>query len=154
MPTGFGALGPPQGGQRHRGHAHFWERAMSRGVFIKTAAGATGAMVTSGLWMPGLARAAPATDATPKPISGRFTVPGVGTFDVSGGIENGVIQEPATITDFKGIVGLAFVQGTGTGTDTATGATTSLLFDSDNRFMVGEYVAVDGHRYRGTFGFV
>jgi hypothetical protein len=123
-------------------------------VFIKTVAGATGAAVTAGLWMPGLARAAPSPDATPKPISGRFTVPGVGTFDVSGGIQNGVIQESATITDFKGIVGLAFVQGTGTGTDATTGVTTSLLFDSDNRFMVGEYVAVDGRRYRGTFGFV
>src|SRR5947209_19450307 len=104
MVTPSRSKAPPTGVRSHLGHAHFWERAMSRGVFIKTAAGATGAAVTPGLWMPGLAQAAPPTDATPKPISGGFTVPGVGTFDVSGGIQNGEILEPSSMTDFNGIV--------------------------------------------------
>jgi hypothetical protein len=46
------------------------------------------------------------------------------------------------------------VQGTGTGWNTTTGEPTALLFDSDNRFMQGEYVDADGERHRGTFGFV
>jgi hypothetical protein len=29
-----------------------------------------------------------------------------------------------------------------------------LLFDSDNRFMRGEYVGVDGEEHEGTFGFI
>jgi len=52
------------------------------------------------------------------------------------------------------VTGVATVQGTGTGWNTTTGETTALLFDSDNRFMQGEYVDADGERHRGTFGFV
>jgi hypothetical protein len=50
-------------------------------------------------------------------------------------------------------VGVAQVQGTGTGTN-ADGSTETLLYDTDMRFMRGVYVAVDGKVHRGTFGFV
>jgi hypothetical protein len=63
-------------------------------------------------------------------------------------------NEPSTITDFNGFIGIAEIQGTGTGTDTHTGATASLLFDTDTRFMQGVYVGVDGKKHRSTFGFV
>jgi hypothetical protein len=133
---------------RVHGHAHFWERALTRGRFIKVAAGTSGALLAADL-MPLLAHAAPPTNAKPKPIPGGFSFfPGGPTFHVSGGPG----AEPSSITDLNGVVGIAFVMGTGTGM-TASGSE-PLLFDSDMRFMTGEYVAVDGHHYRGTFGFV
>jgi hypothetical protein len=133
------------------GHAHFWERAQSRGHFLRAAAGASGVALSSGLWLPRVARAAAAGDPTPKPIPGGFQLDPHGpVYHVLGGPG----AEPSSITDFNGTVGIAFVQGTGTGTNTATGATSALLFDSDMRFMSGEYVAVDGHHYHATFGFV
>jgi hypothetical protein len=49
---------------------------------------------------------------------------------------------------------VATVGGTGTGTDLTTGKTSNLAFDVDMRFMQGTYVAMDGHRRHGTFGFV
>lgn len=128
------------------GHAHFWERALSRGRFVRVAAGTTGVILGADV-LPLLAHAAPPTNATPKPIPGGFSI-GDLTFHVSGGPG----AEPSSITDFNGVVGIAFVMGTGTGT-TASGSE-PLLFDSDMRFMTGEYVAVDGHHYHGTFGFV
>jgi hypothetical protein len=131
-----------------QGHAHFWERALSRGRFIRVAAGSTAAILGADV-LPLLAHAARPSNATPKPIPGGFTVDNV-TYHVAGGPGS----EPSSITDFNGVVGIAFVMGTGTGTDTSTGATEPLLFDSDMRFMRGEYVAVDGHHYQGTFGFV
>src|SRR5258708_16156853 len=50
------------------GHAHFWERAMSRRQFVATSTAATGAALTSGLWLPVLAEAAPFNEADPMPI--------------------------------------------------------------------------------------
>jgi hypothetical protein len=139
-----------RGLEQHGGHHHFWERALTRGRFLGAAAGATGAVLGADLWMPALARAAQPTAAAPTPIPETISLPGItGAFHISGGPG----LEPSTITDFNGIVGIAFVGGTGTGTD-ATGAATALLFDTDMRFMTGEYVGVDGKHYQGTFGFV
>src|SRR5215470_558322 len=51
------------------GHAHFWERAMSRGALVKGAVGVGGAAVTGALFMPALAHAGAATTpATPNPV--------------------------------------------------------------------------------------
>jgi hypothetical protein len=118
---------------------------------MASAAGITGAIFTSGLWWPEIARASEAGGAaTPRPIPGGIDVGGK-TFHVftpASGVE------PSTITDFDGVVGIANIGGTGTGTDTATGKTTSLVFDADMRFMKGTFVALDGDEHRGTFGFV
>ena len=51
-------------------------------------------------------------------------------------------------------MGSAFINGTGTGRDLNTGAESQLNFDSDMRFMQGEYIGVDGKHYQGTFAFV
>ena len=59
----------------------------------------------------------------------------------------------SSITDFKGSVGVAQVQGTGTGRK-PNGKVETLLFDTDMRFMKGVYVGQDGAVHRGTFGFV
>lgn len=144
-------MGESHANHRHVGHTHFWERAMlSRRQFMGTAAGATGAVLASGLWMPGMALA---DNAAPKPIPGGIQPFGPGTelfhvFPIAPGVEL------STITDFHGAIGGAEVQGMGTATNTDTGVTSRLLFDVDMRFMQGVYVGMDGERHRGTFSFI
>lgn len=130
---------------KRMGHAHFWQRALSRRQVIVAGAGGAAAatLLSSGLWVPRLAHAFAPVPAAPKPIPltlGPFHVQLIGPG-----------HEPSTITDFNGFVGVADVQGTGTGTGPGAG---TLLFDTDMRFMSGEYVGVDGKHYHGTFGFV
>src|SRR5499425_1248732 len=132
-----------QDGRPVIGHDHFWQRVLSRRQFLGATAGAAAALATSSLWMPTLAAA---SNAEPVPIPGGFA-PGFHVF-----LGPGV--EPSTIFNFRGVTGVATVQGTGTAWNTMTGERTALLFDSDNRFMQGEYVGADGERHRGTFGFV
>jgi len=140
--------GPSRDGPRHFGHAHFWERAMmSRRKFIGAAAGTTGAILASGLWMPKLALAA---GSDPNPIPGGIVVGGQ-LFHV---FLLGEGNEPSTITDFKGFVGVADVQGTGTGINTRTGFHETLTYDTDVRFMQGIYIGMDGKQYSDTFGFI
>jgi hypothetical protein len=139
---------PSRAGPRYVGHTHFWERAMmSRRQFIGTAVGATGAVLASGLWTPGLALAA---GSDPNPIPGGFVFNGQ-LFHVFGLGEG---NEPSTITDFKGSVGVADVQGTGIGINTLTGHHETLNFDTDMRFMQGAYIGMDGNKHHGTFGFI
>jgi hypothetical protein len=63
-------------------------------------------------------------------------------------------SDPSLITDFDGVIGVAHVQGTGTGTNTDTGDTSPLLYDADLRFMQGTYQSVDGRFLQGRFVFV
>jgi len=115
-----------------------------------TAAGAAGAVLTSNLWWPAAAAASEQVEHAPRPIPGGIDVGGT-TFHL---FPPGAGNEPSTITDFKGLVGLANIGGTGTGRDLTTGDTTTLVFDADMRFMKGTFVDNDGHRRHGTFGFV
>jgi hypothetical protein len=115
-----------------------------------TAGGAAGAVLTSSLWWPAAAAASEHVERAPRPIPGGIDVGGT-TFHV---FLPGSGNEPSTITDFKGLVGLANIGGTGTGRDMTTGKTTTLVFDADMRFMKGTFVDNDGHRRHGTFGFV
>ena len=153
LPQGdFPVTGPSHDGRRYVGHTHFWERAlMSRRQFMTTAAGTTGVVLASGLWMPGRALA---DNAAPKPIPGDFQFFGPGTtvFHVDS-LSPGP-TENSTIFDFDGAIGAAIVDGTGTATNTDTGTTSSLLFDTDMRFMQGVYIGLDGEKHRGTFSLI
>jgi hypothetical protein len=129
------------------GHTHFWERAISRGALLKGAAGAGGAAVTGGLWMPAAARAGRRTaTAAPKPVPPN---PALGGLHIYLPGEN---SEPSSITDLNGFVGIGAVRGEGTAT-LPDGSTQRLFFDVDNRFMKGEYVGEDGRLHHGTFAF-
>ncbi|HET9401047.1 MAG TPA: hypothetical protein VFO34_08855 [Candidatus Acidoferrales bacterium] len=64
------------------------------------------------------------------------------------------INDPSQITDFDGFVGLTHIRGGGTGTDTATGATTRLAFQADMGFSQGKFIGTDGREHRGTLAFV
>jgi hypothetical protein len=115
---------------------------------MTTAAGATGVVLASGLWMPGRALA---DNAAPKPIPGDFQPFGPGTEVFHIDALSPGLTENSTIFDFHGSIGAAIVDGTGIGTNTDTGTTSSLLFDTDMRFMQGIYIGLDGQKHTGTF---
>jgi len=122
---------------------------VSRRSFIAGAAGAAaGIAATSRLWFPIVARADDEESlVAPRPIP-QTVAPGAPfhvVLPASG-------TEPATITDFRGKIGLADLGGTGVGV--TNGQRESLLHAADVRFMSGRYVGVDNRRHEGTFVFV
>ena len=63
--------------------------------------------------------------------------------------------EPSTITNVNGFVGLAYINGMVTQTNTKTGATARYPFqNSDMRFMQGNFRGTDGRVHQGAFAFV
>ena len=135
--------------RQYVGHSHFWERAMlSRRQFMAGAAATTGVVIGSGLWMPGLAEA---WGNAPRPIPGGFSLNGT-FFHVDPNSPG--LTENSSIYDFNGSIGAAIIDGTGTGTNTQTGVTSSLNFDTDMRFMQGVYIGLDGKKHSGTFSFI
>jgi hypothetical protein len=118
---------------------------MSRRQFLGATAVGTAAVATSAMWFPVLADA---SGSDPVHIPGSFA-PGSGYFTFLG---KGV--EPSTIFNYRGTTGVAAVQGTGTARNTETGESKTVNFDSDNRFMRGQYIGMDGKQHHGTFGFI
>ncbi len=142
-PADFTSVSPPNslilgaGEQSHVGHAHFWQRALSRRAVVRTAAG-TLAVLGSGLAMPTLAEAH-GTSSAPKPI------PEVLFGNTPFHIQFPNTEEPSAIYDFNGIVGATEIQGH---------VSDDLVFDADMRFMQGTYVAMNDNVQHRTFGFV
>jgi hypothetical protein len=113
------------------------------------------------MWMPELAHA-----AGPDPLAGLTALGGAMPTPIRGGVKTpfGVFihhhpfppgpLDPQEIGNFEGFVGLIKASGTGTGTDTKSGATTPLLFATDSGFMAGSYIGTDGGTYKGTFAFI
>ena len=130
-------------------HEHLGRRAFSRRGFLNGAGVAAAALAGIAVASPTRMLAAKPTNAAPNPIPDGFAINGQ-TFHVHA---FGPGQEPATITDFDGFVGVADVQGNGTATH-ADNSTETLLFDTDMRFMKGVYVGQDGAVHKGTFGFI
>lgn len=146
--------------QDHQGHAHFWQRTVSRRRFIGAVAGAGGAAITSGLWTPLLAEAAAFAEADPRHIPGGTLLPFQPTpfhfFFPTDGVPGAVTIEsghgdPSLITDFHGMVGVADLGQTG-GTSLLDGK--RLLWKADVRFMKGTYVGTEGDTRTGAFAFV
>jgi hypothetical protein len=63
-------------------------------------------------------------------------------------------RDPSVIFNFKGFVGEADFNLTGTGTDLDTGAAAPYTFHTDMRFMHGVFVGTDQIERHGTFAFV
>ena len=129
---------------------------MSRGGFIRTAAGAAAMATGAGLLLPSLTAAAP-DGGVPLPI------PGGTDLQALLGLPPGPLyhfyfpvygNEVATVNNINGFVAAAELHGSGTATNTLTGVTTHLTFDTDMRFIDGIYVGQDGRVRRGTFGFI
>jgi len=134
----------------HLSHSHIWSHTLSRRQLLGRALGATatGALLAtmgSELLNAQIVLAAESDQAVqPTPIPGgefgtHHFLPGRG-------------KEVSTINNFNGMVAIGQLRGAGTGTDTVTGATTRLSFSVDNRFLVGEYIGVDGGIHRAAFG--
>jgi hypothetical protein len=145
---------------RYSGHAHFWERALSRRQLLGRSAAAAGVAVGSAFGLPAVARAAARAQGSPRPIPGGTTIDGLGLFhfyfptakNPAGStvtIQNGE-GDPSTISDFNGFIGVGDFGG-GTGKD-ENGRT--LYWAADVRFMDGEYVGLDGRDRQGAFAFV
>jgi hypothetical protein len=136
---------------RHTGgHAHFWERALSRRHFLAATGLAGGAVVTSSAWLPVVAEAAAEPPPPgPIPIPYGTTIAGQ-LFHFQFPVAN---TDVSSIFDFKGLVGVADINGPGTGIHDGK-PLVGANFGSDNRFMKGQYVGADGERHRGTFAFI
>jgi hypothetical protein len=135
-------------------HAHSKRLDFSRRQFTRTVGGAAvaGATIASGI----LTAQGPKGDTfTPVPIPGGTPVLG-GAFHVFGpGIIDPVDAEPSSITNFNGFVGLAFISGMVTRTDTSTGESLRLPFvNNDMRFMIGTFRGSDGRVHQGAFAFI
>ena len=148
----------PRSTPHRHGHAHFWQRALSRRGMIQTTAGAGLLAMGRSLSMPRRAQAAQMNGAAPKPIPGGLDL-GDGNVIHVYLPESGM--EPSTITDFRGFAGIHHVQGEGTvttgggnGLSTPTATGDRLVFDADMRFMQGHYLGEDGQEHQGTFAFI
>ena len=139
------------GGTHH--HHPISRRALLRGV-----AGTGAAVVGSGVIGRGIGAAFAADDPRPKPIPGGIVVGGQGYHVTSPGPATGddptTIDDQSSIYDFDGVTACSHIQGTGVGTDKTTGLSQPMSFDTDMRFMQGTYVAMDGVRREGSFGFI
>ncbi len=148
----------------HRGHQHFSERLLNRRGFLEKTGLTLGALAGSGL-LSGVSRSAvlnsaasinsgrkSTTSATPLPIPG-----GLQLLGPSGPLFHVFLPatgvEPSTITDFNGFVGWAAVGGMGTHTPLGE-APAHIPFESDVRFMLGEFVGADGKNHHGAFAFI
>ena len=130
--------------------------SLSRRQFGRALAGtaAIGGALGSTLLKPAPAMAARGTFA-PVPIPDGTPVLG-GAYHVFGpGIFDPVDAEPSTITNFNGSVGLAYLNGMVTRTNTQTGEKQRYPFlNSDMRFMQGNFRGTDGKVHQGTFALV
>ena len=138
------------------GHRHFAQRLLSRRSFLEKSGLTLSVLAASGL-VPELSRASTlralggTTTATPVPIPGglRLLGPGGPLFHV---FLPAAGAEPSTITNFNGFIGWAAVGGMGT--HTVASQSQHLPFDSDMRFMKGEFVGADGRNHHGAFAFI
>jgi hypothetical protein len=143
--------------------------AVDRRRFMAGAAGAFVSLAAAGglAGAPAAAAAGGGSDphnwrnAEPKPIPGGLEIPGIPTLHVwpagpegltlpyTGATLFGLDVDASTITDFDGVVALAYLVGTARGSD---GATYNL--ETDFRAFAGSYTGMDGKRHRGAFAFV
>lgn len=134
------------------GPDRMWDWIASRRSFLRTAGGASCALLLSSLGAcarGGGAQGAP--DPRPIPGSGFEFGDPPKRFRIFAGAPE---AELSTITDFDGAVGRAHVGGPATGINTETGERIPLVLDAEIGFMQGAFVGADGKRHRGTFGFI
>jgi hypothetical protein len=117
-------------------------------------AGATA--FTSGLLDATFARAAAFDDPLPIPVGSPLLGGDVHIFGPTpDGSFDPIDAEPSSITNFNGVVGLAYINGTVTRTTVSNGAQVELPFiASDMRFMDGVYRGTDGKPRQGTFALI
>jgi hypothetical protein len=115
---------------------------------------AASALFSAGSWGLQPDEATAASSKMPKPIPGGQMFFGELSHIYMPGLFSPEDDEPSTITDFTGLIGLAVLQGKGTRTDKKTGTTSRHPFEADLRFMKGLYKGEDKHFHRATFAMV
>ena len=112
-------------------------------MIARAGAGVLGGVL---LWSVLLARLGWAADADPLPIAGGGHVfsPGPRSLGLIG-----LHAEPGSITNFDGLVALAYLAGTA-----VYGAGGRYRMMNDMRVLDGRYVAADGVERLGTFAFI
>ena len=88
----------------------------------------------------------------PVPIPHVQAIPGGAHFFFPAPVSTGA--DPSVIFNFKGFIGQADLNLTGTGTDLETGETAPYKFHADIRFMTGEFVGTDQVERHASFAFV
>jgi hypothetical protein len=155
----FKAIWESRTGGAQVGHAHFWDRALSRRQLLGGTVGVAGVAMSSAFRWPAGAMAATGS-AAPRPIPGGTQIDGLGFFHFyfptspnpvgsQNTIQNGR-GDPSTITNFNGFIGMG-EWGGGTGKDQNK---KTLYWAADVRFMDGEYIGLDGLHHQGAFAFV
>ncbi len=129
-------------------HHHHPGKALSRRAFLRAAGVAGGTTLGASLLGPA---AAAARSLRPVPIPGGTEIAGK-LFHL---FLPGPGNEPSTITDFVGDVGIAVVDGTW---EVAHGDPRNEVrrgsYEGDLRFMKGVFRAANGGFHQATFGFV
>lgn len=123
-------------------------KSLTRRRLIQGGVGLLGASAWGGVGVKPAAAAKPKWE--PRPIPGGFSadfIP-VAVEPLIHVLPPSVGFEMSTITDFKGVIGAAEIRGT------ATGGNVSYDFDTDMRFMKGQYIEVDGQLRSAAFAFV
>jgi hypothetical protein len=153
QPSPSGVLGVAP---RHRGALPRWGHVFSR--FLRSVAGpAVAGVILCSTLLP-QARA-DASDPTPI-VGGNYFLGSPGPlFHVFGpgfgGDPTTADLEPSTITDFDGVIGVAYISGMVTETNTTTGEKRRLPFmTADMRFMQGVFLDANGQVRQGTFALV
>ena len=129
---------------------------MTRRDFALTATGTAvfGSALGAGFLKPALASN---WSFAPVPIPGGSPALG-GFYHVFGpasGLPDPIDAEPSTITNLDGFVGLAYISGMVTRTNSKTGERLRLPYrESDMRFMQGKFRGTDGNIHESTFALV
>jgi hypothetical protein len=150
-----GAVSAWKAANREVGAARYPAQGITRRRLGGTAASAAflGGALGSALFKPALADTSASFTPVPIPrgspfLGGSFHVFGPNAIDP-------IDAEPITITNLNGFVGLAYISGMVTQTNTQTGETLRLPFiNSDMRFMQGVFRGADGRIHQGTFALV
>lgn len=133
-----------------------WHARISRRKFLEAAVGASvlGGALGSGLLRPVSASAAPGLGNV-LPIPTTLTLFGV-DIHVQAPPFTGADTDPATVWNFQGTSGIAFINTTATQTHRRTGVVREDLPSTDNHmtFQQGVYRGRDGHVREGTFSLV
>jgi len=118
-------------------------------------AAAVGAVASAGLLRPGKALAGPGIGLVdPIPTTFEF-FPGVQSHIQAPPFLLGPDSDPATVYNFQGVTGLAYISGRCTQQNRLTGETIRRWYRSnDMRFMKGVFRGHDGHVRDAAFGFV
>jgi hypothetical protein len=153
-----GAIVPTRGSlvDLHAGHVHTQFRRLSRRGFLQGAAGAAivGAAAGSGLLGPAGVEAAGPGRGVPLPIPATLDFFGVPSH-VQAPPFTGADSDPATVFNFEGSSGIAFVSGEVERHDRHTRQSRVLPYVfNDMRFMKGIFRGRDGHTREATFAFV